>query len=150
MKTINCFSFLIITLLLSCNTAEKWPTKRFIAKNNYQEVIGQVYSHAGKREKPDKFGMYPNGQKGINDLIIKNVIYPAQAKERAVVGQVIIKYDVDIDGFLKAIEVDRSVNPLLDNEAIRVIKLMERWIPAYDKGKAIKISYRQPFNFKLK
>ncbi len=65
MKTINCFSFLIITLLLSCNTAEKWPTKRFIAKNNYQEVIGQVYSHAGKREKPDKFGMYPNGQKGI-------------------------------------------------------------------------------------
>ena len=43
----------------------------------------------------------------------------------------------------------RGVDPLLDNEALRVIKSSPKWQPGMQRGKAVKVKYTFPFNFQL-
>ena len=43
----------------------------------------------------------------------------------------------------------KSVNPLLDQEAIRVLQLMPNWKPGTQRGKAVRVSYTVPINFQL-
>ncbi len=114
---------------------------------NYQEV---------KPSEPDfgfslidSYPMYPDGRKGIKQLIIDNIHYPDKAKKKRIEGEVIIKFTVGIDGFISNYEVIKSVNKELDNEAIRVLKLMERWEPAYQKGRPVKFTLTQSIMFKL-
>lgn len=53
------------------------------------------------------------------------------------------------DGSISNVEVDRSVSPSLDNEAMRVIKNMPKWIPGQINGKAVKVECSHPFVFRL-
>ncbi len=137
---------IVLIVVAGCSTA-KWPTEQFVKKNNYLEAIG---NHEEGDKKPDKYAMYPNGKKGIHGLIAKNINYPSKAKANNISGRVLVKYTVGVDGYVMEIEVIESVHPLLDAEAIRIIKLMKRWIPGEKDGEIVPILYRQPFNFKLK
>jgi|APCry4251928276_1046603.scaffolds.fasta_scaffold127636_2 periplasmic protein TonB len=114
---------------------------------NYQEV---------KPSEPDlgfslidSYPMYPYGREGIKQLIIDNIHYPAKAKKKRIEGEVIIQFTIGIDGFISSIEVIKSVNKELDIEAIRVLMLMERWEPAYQRGSPVKYTLTQSIMFKL-
>ena len=56
---------------------------------------------------------------------------------------------IDKEGNVNDIKVLRGVDPLLDNEAIRVIKSMPKWTPGKQKGKAVNVKYTIPVSFKL-
>ena len=45
--------------------------------------------------------------------------------------------------------VERSVHPLLDAEALRVIKRMPKWKPGKVNGEPVNVKYRLPITFKL-
>lgn len=139
----------VLLSFTACKTA-KWPAEAFIKKNNYEEVIGHFDEPQKARAANDKFAMYPNGLKGINALITGNITYPSESRQNNIEGKVIIKYIVETDGFIKTIEVVKSVDPALDQEAIRIIKLMRRWIPGTLDGKPCRVEYNQPFNFKIR
>ena len=47
------------------------------------------------------------------------------------------------------IEVVKSVHPLLDNEARRVVKLMPHWKPGIEAGKPCRTMFAIPIEFKL-
>jgi protein TonB len=47
-------------------------------------------------------------------------------------------------------KVVRSIDPLLDKEALRVINLMPKWKPGKNQGEAVRIRYTIPVMFKLK
>ena len=96
-----------------------------------------------------RWAMYPEGKQGINNLISNNLVYPKKAIKKKIEGLVTVKYIVQIDGTITDIEVIRKIHPLLDNEAVRIIKLMDKWIPAIQRGKPVKTAYNQEFNFKL-
>ena len=93
--------------------------------------------------------MYPNGEIGINEHIRKELIYPKEALADSIQGRVVVKYVVQTDGSVDEIEVLKSVNPFLDAEAKRVIRTMEKWKPAIQRGKPVKSAYQQVFKFKL-
>lgn len=42
----------------------------------------------------------------------------------------------------------RSVSPLLDAEAVRVITAMPKWIPGKNNGKAVRVKLNVPISFK--
>ena len=44
----------------------------------------------------------------------------------------------------------RSVEPCLDQEAVRVIKLMPKWKPGKQRGRVIRTLFRVPITFKFK
>jgi TonB family protein len=97
----------------------------------------------------DQWPMYPNGEIGISQHIKQELSYPEKALTDSIQGRVVVKYVVQTDGSVGEIEVVESVHPLLDKEAKRVIRAMEKWKPAIQEGKPIKAAYLQAFNFNL-
>lgn len=97
----------------------------------------------------DQQPSFPGGTNALNTFIVSNLKYPVFAQEKGIQGRVVVKFIVEKDGSISNVEVDRSVNPVLDNEAMRVVKAMPKWIPGQINGKAVKVECSHPFVFRL-
>lgn len=96
----------------------------------------------------DQQPSFPGGTNALNTFIVSNLKYPVFAQEKGIQGRVVVKFIVEKDGSISNVEVDRSV-PGLDNEAMRVVKAMPKWIPGQINGKAVKVECSHPFVFRL-
>ncbi len=97
----------------------------------------------------DKVEVMPEFKGGMDGLIkymVDNVKYP---KETKVEGKVFISFIIDEKGKVIDAEVLKSVNVLLDKEALRVVKAMPNWNPGKDKGKNVKVKMTLPISFQL-
>ena len=92
---------------------------------------------------------FAGGDVALFNFLAQNIKYPEKARLGGIQGRVILQFDVDIDGSIVNIVVVRGVSPELDAEAIRVTKLMPKWIPGKQRGKRVKVKYTMPVNFKL-
>lgn len=97
----------------------------------------------------DQQPSFPGGTNALNTFIGSNLKYPVFAQEEGIQGRVVVKFIVEKDGSISNVEVDRSVSPSLDNEAMRVVKAMPKWIPGQINGKAVKVECSHPFVFQL-
>ena len=82
-------------------------------------------------------------------MLGKNVKYPVIAQENNIQGKVIVQFVIERDGSITDVQVVRPVDPSLDKEAIRVVKSMPKWKPGKQRGKAVRVSYTVPINFRL-
>ena len=85
----------------------------------------------------------------VNTWLAKNTRYPMIALENGIQGKVFVEFVIEKDGSITNVRVLRSVDPSLDKEAIRVVSSMPKWKPGKQRGKAIRVSYTVPINFKL-
>ena len=93
---------------------------------------------------------FPGGQQALFKYLSDNVKYPVIAQENGIQGRVICQFVVNKDGSIVDVEVVRSGgDPSLDKEAVRVIKSMPKWKPGKQRGKAVRVKYTVPVNFKL-
>lgn len=92
----------------------------------------------------DQQPSFPGGTNALNTFIVSNLKYSVFAQEKGIQGRVVVKFIVEKDGSISNVEVDRSVNPVLDNEAMRVVKAMPKWIPGQINGKAVKVECSHP------
>ena len=76
--------------------------------------------------------------------------YPESAIADSVQGRVVISFVVEKDGRLTNFEVQRSPDERLSDEAIRVVRLTEPWIPAKNKGRDVRCRFSMPIMFRLK
>lgn len=92
----------------------------------------------------------PGGQQALFKYLSENVKYPVIAQENGIQGRVICQFVVNKDGAIVDVEVVRSGgDPSLDKEAVRVIKSMPKWNPGKQRGKAVRVKYTVPVNFRL-
>lgn len=92
---------------------------------------------------------YPGGQKTMFSYIAGNLKYPPAAKANGISGKVFINFIVDKTGNVTEITVIRKVHPILDEEALRVVKSMPKWTPGTHNGRPVAVSYNLPLNFVL-
>ncbi len=92
---------------------------------------------------------YPGGEAALYKYIAENIHYPEQAKADGVEGKVYVRFIVTEDGSVVNAYVARGVGGECDEEALRVIKSMPKWIPATYEGKHVAVEYVVPINFKL-
>lgn len=97
----------------------------------------------------DKMAEYPGGQQAMMDFLIKNLQYPKDAAEKKIEGKVFVQFIVSSIGVIGDVMVVKNVDPLLDAEATRVVKLMPNWIPAEKGGKKVASQMTLPIMFKL-
>jgi protein TonB len=97
-------------------------------------------------EMPD----FPGGMRECMYFLSKNIKYPEEAVKNKVEGRVIIQMVVKKDGSIANAKVVRSIDPLLDAEALRVVNLMPKWKPGKNQGEAVRVRYTMPVMFKLK
>ena len=79
--------------------------------------------------------------------LAENVKYPQDAYEQKIGGRVLVQFVIEKDGSISDVEIARGVFPSLDEEAIRVIKVMPRWNPGKQNGKAVRVKYVLPVSF---
>ena len=91
---------------------------------------------------------FPGGMAALMKYIKDNLRYPEICREGAAMGRVNVVFIVNEDGSLSDVKVIRSIIPELDKEAIRVVKSMPKWNPAKQNGKAVKMKYVVPVNFR--
>lgn len=92
---------------------------------------------------------YPGGMAALSKFLSDNIQYPKEAEKAKIEGRVLVGFIVDVDGAISESRVEHSSHPLLDREALRVVRLMPAWNPAMEDGKPVKVRYHLPVNFKL-
>lgn len=92
---------------------------------------------------------FPGGETTMFEFLAKNLLYPESMIDVCIGGKVICSFVVEIDGSITNIKVVRGVHELLDNEAVRVIKLMPKWIPGRVEGKSVRSLCYLPIIFKM-
>lgn len=92
---------------------------------------------------------YPGGMASFYKFLGENIKYPKQAKDDNVQGNVFMSFVVEKDGVLSNIKVDRKLGSGTDEEAIRVLKSSQRWIPATVNGIPVRVKYNIPVRFQL-
>ncbi len=100
-------------------------------------------------EVVEKMPSFPGGMGALMTWLCQNIKYPVIAAGNGVQGRVMTKFIVEKDGSINDVKVVKSVDPSLDQEAVRVVKSMPRWIPGKHNGLAVRVSYTFPVTFKL-
>lgn len=92
---------------------------------------------------------FPGGNSALLKFIGENLIYPVEAQNNNISGRVTLKFVVNPDGSVGRIEVLKSIDPLLDNEAIRVVKTLPKFKPGKQGGVPVSVWFMLPVVFKL-
>ena len=91
---------------------------------------------------------FPGGTSGMAKWLGDNIKYPAEAAKQGIEGRVIVQFVVGSDGTVSDVKLMRAVNPLLDQEALRVINAMPKWTPGKQDGKPVAVKYTIPVTFR--
>ena len=75
--------------------------------------------------------------------------YPEEAVRMGIQGRVVVDFIIDAAGNVKDVKVRRGVDPLLDDEAVRIISASPKWQPGRLRGKKVDVSVSYPVEFKL-
>jgi len=99
----------------------------------------------------DEMPVFPGGDIAILKYIADNSRYPEEAKKNKITGKVIVRFIVEKDCSISEVTILQSVNPLLDAEAVRVVKTLPKFEkPAKNGGVAVRVFYMLPITFDLK
>ena len=91
---------------------------------------------------------YPGGPEKMFEFIADNLRWPYD-DESCIQGRVIVSFIVEKDGSLTDIKVEKSIDPLFDKEAVRVVKSMPKWKPGMYRGKPARVKYCIPIRFRF-
>lgn len=92
---------------------------------------------------------FPGGDENMHNFIVKNMRYPPEAIEKNIQGKVIVRFIVEKNGKVSHIEC-RTGDPLLQEEAVRIVKLFPAFKPGRLNGKPVRVIYTVPIRFVLK
>jgi protein TonB len=92
---------------------------------------------------------YPGGDEARIQFLKENLVYPKLAREMNLEGKVWVGFVVEPDGRLTNFSIVRGVAPVLDDEALRVAKMMPKWTPGKQRGKNVRVSFNLPITFTL-
>ena len=112
------------------------PSKEMTASS--QDDPEKIY------ESVDESPTFPGGFKALLKYLAKNIQYPQEAAKSMIQGK------VERDGTIGDLGVRQGVDPLLDAEAIRVVRSMPRWTPGKKDDKAVRCRFILPVVFCLK
>ena len=93
---------------------------------------------------------FQGGQKAMFQYISDNVIYPMSARKNGTQGRAVCQFVVNKSGDLvDFVVVKSSGDASLDQEAVRVLSSMPKWIPGRSNGEIVRVKYTVPVTFKI-
>lgn len=100
-------------------------------------------------KRPTVMPEFPGGTEALIQYLSREVRYPKEAMEAGISGRVYVSFVVTKSGKLTNIRVVKPAHPLLNAEAIRVVKFMPKWKPGMENGQPINTEYTMPIVFRL-
>lgn len=124
---------IMMTILLSCSES-----------NNQIEKSIEPFTVV------EEMPVFPGGDNALFKLIAESVNYPDSAIKSGIQGRVIIRFAVESDGRVSRVSIYEGANPLLDEEALRVVKALPYFKPGKQGGIAVPVWYNVPIKFTLR
>jgi protein TonB len=125
------------------------PSDEEIApKEEKKQVIEQ-------EAKPEPFTVveempgFPGGDAEMYKFITTTIKYPEEAKELGIQGKVFVNFVVEADGSISDVRLIRGIGGGCDEEAIRVVKAMPKWIAGKQRGVPVRVYFNLPIKFTL-
>jgi len=112
-------------------------------------TITHSVSTNGIYDVVEKMPEYPGGDQALMEFLSKHIKYPTVAQESRIQGKVILGFVVSKSGKVEDVQILRSLDPNLDKEALRVVKLLGYWKPGEQGGKKVSVRYTLPVVFRL-
>lgn len=139
---------LIALMVLSAPVISQTDNQKTVIKE--KKVSSKSSAKEVKFVKVDKQAEFQGGDlENFRDWIQTQLVYPAEAVNKGIFGRVTIQFVVDEKGKVGKVKVLRSVEPLLDAEAIRVVSSSPDWTPAQKNKKDVKQIFVIPVVFSL-
>lgn len=133
MKSLMC----LLCLFMVCFSAQQ---QLFAQVGNLPEKIETVV------DKPPKL---KNAGNNFARYIQKKIEYPANAKLRVVEGDVWVAFVISSTGVVKNVEVEKSVDVVLDQSVIEFVKQTGPWKPGEKNGEKVNTAMLVPVKFTL-
>ena len=92
---------------------------------------------------------FPGGRKELLEYIEKNMVIPDDLQRLGIEGEVVVEFFVERSGVISGVNVVKSIHQQYDNEAIRLVRNMPRWIPGKRDGFPVRYHMTMPINFKV-
>ena len=92
---------------------------------------------------------YPGGMAALVKWLNDNLRYPPLAQRQNIQGRVVVTFIINRDGTTCDLKVAKSGHPLLDGEAMRVLKNMKKWKPGVNNNKPCRTLFAIPIEFKI-
>ena len=75
--------------------------------------------------------------------------YPSLAQQSGIQGTVFVQFVVLKTGEISNIKILRGIGGGCDEEAVRTVKAMPKWIPGRQNGEAVSVMFQIPVKFQL-
>ena len=108
-----------------------------------ENVEGEVFNMV------DDLPLFEGGEQGRIAFLQQTLRYPSEAREAGDQGTVFVSFVIRDDGRIANVKVLRGVSKAIDEEAVRVVKMMPRWTPGKLDGKPVNTQFNMPIRFVL-
>lgn len=92
---------------------------------------------------------FPGGMVELMKWLNRNLKYPVMAQRQKIEGKVVVSFIINKDGSITDAKVEKSVDPSLDREAMRVVRMMPKWKPGIENNQPCRTMFAIPIVFKL-
>lgn len=139
---------LVALMLLSAPAISQTDNEKIIIKEHKDsDNASQKEVHSVEVDKQAEF--QGGDLEKFREWIQAQLVYPAEAVSQGIFGRVTVQFEVDEKGKVGKVNVLRSVEPLLDAEAIRVVSSSPDWTPAQKDKKDVAQMFVIPVVFSL-
>ena len=152
MSEISSAKITDLSRMVQTTAAERTRPEAIDTTTSAREVMVTGYAQFTDNkvyESAEVMPEFPGGEVELLKFVAKRIKYPTEAQRKGAQGRVIVKFVVETNGSISNIHVVKSIDPLLDAEAIRVCTTMPTWAPARQEGKAVRCYYTIPVTFRL-
>lgn len=110
----------------------------------FKTVTGKEYKIQNRKAG------YAYGDYSMLEFIAYNIKYPVRARTDGVAGIVYVGVTIDSSGKTTEVSLLRGIRNDIDNEAIRVVRLIKDWLPEIQNGKPVESKISIPIKFEIK
>jgi protein TonB len=96
----------------------------------------------------DEPPVFKGGPEGLQKFLNKELQYPEEALRRELSGKVYVRFLITEKGRTQDAEIVKSVGGGLDEEALRLVRIMPWWTPARVQGQPVRLVYTMPIVFR--
>lgn len=92
---------------------------------------------------------FKGGSEALYKYILTNFEYPEEAAKRSATGTIEVEFTVEKSGDVTKVGILKGLDEAIDEEMLRLLKAMPRWIPATRNGQPVRYKVAMPLTVKL-
>jgi TonB family protein len=117
--------------------------------NEVQSAESNYYYSCNEADVMSTTPEFQGGEEERVNFIKLNTVYPKNARMNKVEGTVYASFVISQTGEIESYEIIKSVNTELDQEVIRIVKLMPRWNPGFHNGIPVRVAFNMSIKFRV-